>query len=138
MKNLIIIMAFMVAALTVSAIPKVADYVVTQNGTEYFTKVRNSMSSNYLIGVKQGGEKFKIDKQEIVAYRKDGVVFEMKSLIENGLPCEECGFMELLSVRNGVKIYKYVDIDFNGNSIPEIYVFRGDKYVIPIMNQNCR
>jgi len=41
MKNLIIIMAFMVAALTVSATPKVADYVVTENGTEYFTKVRN-------------------------------------------------------------------------------------------------
>jgi len=96
------------------------------------------MCCNYLIGTKQGGEKIKINKEEIVAYRKGGVVFEKKSLIENGSPCEECAFMELLSVRNDVKIYKHVELDINGNSIPEIHVFIGDKYVTRVTQGNVQ
>lgn len=125
----------MIVAFSASATSKITDYVVTENGVEYFKKVKTN-SDKFIIGIMTDGTKVKLLKDNVKEYRHDGVVYERKQLVKDNELCNDCDFMELLNSKNGIKIYKYNSFDANGNLVPEIYVFKDEKFVTNVTRKN--
>lgn len=135
MKNIIITAAFIIFALSASATSKTTDYVITENGVEYFKKVKTN-SDKFIVGIMNDGTKVKLLKENVKEYRHDGVVYERKNLVKDNQLCNDCDFMELINSRNGIKIYKYSSPDVNGNLVPDIFVYNNEKFVTKVTRKN--
>lgn len=135
MKNLFIIAVFMIAALTVSATPKVTDYIVTQNGVEYFKKVKTN-STKYIVGVMSDGTRVMHLKESVKAYRQNGAIFENTGNVKNNEVFKNCQFLELLNTKCDCKVYRYYKVDSQGDLVSEIIVYSNDKFVTVVTQEN--
>ena len=132
----ILLIAF-IASLTLSAYsaPVEIDYVVTEDGITYFTKV-NYWTNAYLIGKKIDGTKVKFFKNEILSYRKSGEVFHKKQMMIDGVPCEDCEFLKLLKTRHGFSIFVYQTNNPDGELVNTCYVYKKEQFVLEIDEGN--
>jgi hypothetical protein len=137
MKKLIIIAVLAAVTMSAYSAPKVTDYVVTEDGITYFQKVRYGLNA-YLVAVKEDGTIVKYTKDEIVSYRKNGEVFKKNTIIKNGQPCEDCEFMKLVKTRHGASLYTYKCIDETGNIALKCMVYKEDKFVLEVTEENFR
>ncbi len=135
MKNLLIIAVLILASLTVTATSKVTDYVITKEGTVYYKSVKFGADTGFLTCLTQDGVTSKIKRAEILGFRREGAVFERKPIIMNNQVCENCDFMEIISIRNDMKVCKYMVKETNGDYTAKLFVFKNDKYITTITKQ---
>ena len=135
MKKLILIAIIATVTLAAYSSPKVTDYVVTEDGVTYFTKMRYGINA-YLVCTNEDGSIVKYTREEILSFRKNGEVFKKNALIKNGKPCEECEFMKLVKTRHGVSLYTYECTNNRGNRILKCMVYKDDKFVLEVDEDN--
>jgi len=135
MKNLLIIAVLILASLTVTATSKVTDYVITKEGTVYFKSVKFGADTGFLTCLTQNGITIKIKRADIMGFRREGAVFEKKPVIINNQVCENCDFMEILSIKNNMKVCKYMVKEANGDYTAKLFVFKNNEYITTITKQ---
>lgn len=106
------------------------DYVITEEGTFYFSKVRYGFSG-FLIAKNAQGERFVYNKNEVKAYHKNGRLFERKTL-QN----DRSELMELVAFRNGVAVYKSTAANPSGGEINDVFLYKGNRYVMNVTRKN--
>lgn len=111
------------------------DFVATENGTEFFKKVRHGVDA-YLVGVKPSGEKIKYSKEEVLAYTKSGKHFEKMPVIADNKITDEEKMMQLVKTENGLRVFKYASFDMNGTELANYYIFKNRDYVVEIDKDN--
>lgn len=137
MKRIILIAIIATVTLSAYSAPKLTDYVVTEDGISYFTKVRYGIKA-YLVCINKDGSTVNYTKDEIMSYRKNGEVFKKNSIIKNGKPCEDCEFMQLIKTRHGVSLYTYKCNDRNENRVMKCLVYKDDEFVLEVDESNFR
>jgi len=135
MKKLLLIAIFTTVTLSMSAIIKSPDYIVTNEGVTYFQKTRFGMKF-YLIGITESGKKVKFEKKDINSYRKNGEVYKRNVLIKNGKPCDKCEFMRLIKTRHDFSLYSFMCTDKKGNYVKKCMVYKGDVFVLEVNDKN--
>ena len=135
MKNLILIAIFAAVSFGAYAEISVTDYVVTDSGISYFVDLRYGLT-DYLIGKTDTGEKVRFERDEIKSFRKDGKVFTKMNQILNNKATDNYVFMQEITYENDAKLYAYTHYNSAGQLITDLYVFKGDEYVMPFNEKN--
>ena len=137
MKKLILIAIIATVSLSAYSEPIVTDYVVTEDGITYFTKIRYGTNA-YLVCKNEDGSKVKYLKNEIISFRKAGEVFQKQQIFINGKLCEDCEFLSLMKTRHGFSIYTFQKLNLSGVPVKHFYVYKGDQFVLEIDKNNCQ
>jgi hypothetical protein len=112
------------------------NYVKTSDGTFFFKKVKHGISC-CLVGVKDNGDKVKFEKSEILAFAKDGQLYEKKPVYKGNKQTGEMEFMAVKCIRNGLTLYEYEYISKKTDQAARrYYVFKGDEYMCEMDNTN--
>jgi hypothetical protein len=135
MKKFMVILVMALISVNLVAM-EIGDYVKTADGTFFFKKVRQGVNC-CLVGIKENGEKVKFTKPEILAYAKDGQVYEKVALYNNNQPSGEEVFMALVTYRHGLKLYKYENMAGQSSTkFRRYFVFKGEKFMLEINERN--
>lgn len=135
MKKTLVILLMVLLSANLFAI-EAGDYVKTDDGTFFFKKVRRGVNC-CLVGIKENGEKVKFTKPEILAYAKDGQVYEKMPLYNNNQLSGEEVFMALVTYRHGLKLFKYENMTGSSSTkFRRYFVFKGDKFVLEVNERN--
>ena len=118
MSLLLLLGVFSLSSMVNAGMP---DYIVTGDDVQYFKKVRYGITA-FLVGIDVPGKvRYRVD--EVVAYRKDGQVYEKMPVICDGKETGSFAFMELVAYRNGLKVFRHSV--YKGCNIP-----REDEYIV--------
>ncbi len=130
---LIIIGVLAIASIAKAGVP---DYVISENEIKFYDKVRFGLTSS-LVGVEETG-RVRYNANEVVAYRKNGRIYEKVPVIQNNKETGRYTFMELLAYRNGMKVYR--ERLQGGLSNPEYdyFVYREGEFVVKFDERNSR
>lgn len=130
---LIIISLFSMSFLANAGQP---DFVRTGEDIKYYSKVRYGIPSG-LVGV----EKSEVDRYkftEVVSYRKDGCIYERMPVIRNNKETGNYAFMELLTYKNGMKVYRHkINTGVGASDEYQYLVYRDGNYVVTFDDQNA-
>lgn len=132
LNSLLLLGAFCISTMVSAGSP---DYVATADGVDYFKKIRYGFKS-VIIGIKESG-RVRYDKGEVIAFRKDGHVFERVPVIVNNTDTGKYAFMELVAYRNGFKLYRHSH--YTGINTPtayEYFVFKDGCYHVSFDEKN--
>jgi hypothetical protein len=111
------------------------DYIQTRDDVKFYSKVRTGLLS-VLIGVDDSG-RTRYDIDEVVAYRKNGRVYEKMPVISDNKETGRYAFMELVSYRNGLKVFKHeITSGLVYPAEAEYLVFRNGSYVVHFDHKN--
>ncbi|MGF1586028.1 MAG: hypothetical protein ACFCUM_11935 [Bacteroidales bacterium] len=111
----------------------VPDYIVTGEEIEYYEKVRYGISAS-LVGVKDSNrDRFK--SCDVSEFRKNGKVYERMPVIRDNKETGRYTFMEVVSYRNGLKVYRYYHPGITTQDY-ELLVFKGDQFVVKFDEKN--
>ena len=130
---LIIIGVLAISTMTKAGVP---DYVISDNEVKYFDKVRFGLTSS-LVGVEETG-KVRYKTNDIVAFRKNGRVYEKVPVIQNNKETGRYTFMELVAYRNGMKVYRE---KLDGGLLSREYdyfVYREGRFVVKFDEKNTK
>ncbi len=106
-------------------------YVVTDDGAFFFEHLRYGFK-HYLVATNDKGEKQYFKKSDVRAYKKNGHVFELKTIDSK----ENAEFLELVSYRNGVKLYReFPKSEFNAEFM-KAYLFKDDRLILNVNQHN--
>jgi hypothetical protein len=131
MKKLSLLFIAGLISLTALAKESIPEYVITADGIKYYDNVRYGLVD--LVGVNnQGKVRYKMD--EVLAYRKDGRIYEKVPMMVNNRKTERHVFMELVAYRNGLKVYKHRSGDLDNNY--EFFVYRNQEFVVQFDQRN--
>jgi hypothetical protein len=144
MKKYMLSFAFLFAAIAVIAsTPKGDNYVQTKNDIVYYSKISFGPTKARLI--LDNGKKITLMNNELIAYKKDGRIFEKLPLFVNNKPTKKEVFMEVLKYTNGMKLYRYhnyldgYNFMYSTNSatpVNEYYVFKNGNYHLQLDANN--
>jgi hypothetical protein len=131
----------LIAALGFSTLAKameLPDYVITAEGVKYFEKVRFGLS-NFLTGIDKSADNAQFKADEIISYRKNGRVYERMPVVENNRETGRYAFMEVLSYRSGLKVYRHtIHTGYDPRVDQNDYlVYRDGKYVVRFDARNA-
>ena len=135
MKNLIIIVTIVLSSSLIFAQKTADDYVTNEEGTIFYTNLKYGIF-NFLKGEVKGGENISYKKDEVIEYKKDGQIYTKLPEIVDNKVTNNYVFMELLSYKSGLKLYRYSKLDANGKEIAEIYIFNEDEFVVDLNINN--
>ncbi len=120
------------------------DVVVTGKTIYYCTKVTFSMM--HAKCNLSDGSVIKLNMHDINAFQKDGCTYEKVPIYKNNKPSSQVYFMQLISTRDEMKLYKYdrSDLYFEHPSKEKpspcsgsvYYVFKNGKYVMELCEIN--
>ena len=129
MKNLLLVL-FTVLISTSLMANKDGDFIKTSEGTFFFKKVKINLSSNF-VGIKSTGERVKFKSSDVLAYNKDGELYEKMPVYKNNVQIDEAAFMKVVCYRNHLKLYEYEYVSENtGKDSRRYYVFKNGKFVV--------
>lgn len=128
-----------------AGIAKEMDYYVIAKGEKlYCTKIR--LGAVNTTAVLESGEKITIRTADIESYRLNGKFFDKLPLYENNKFTNKNIFMQFVTTRAGLKLYKYSKFEegvdkttgvFLKSSAVDYYiVFKGDQYYVSITEKN--
>ena len=132
MKKLSLLIIAGLISLTTFAKAGIPDYVITADGVKFYEKVRYGFTG--LVGVENDSrDRYKTD--QVVAYRKDGKVYEKVPVVVNNRATGRYTFMELMAYRNGLKVYRYrTDLEENY----EYFVYQAKEFVVQFDQLNAQ
>jgi hypothetical protein len=132
MKKLSLLFIAGLISLTAMAEESIPDYVITADGIKYYETVRFGLFD--LVGRHdQARDKYKMD--EVLAYRKNGRIYERVPVVVQNRKTDRYTFMELVAYRNGLKVYKHRSGNPDNNY--EYYVYRNDEFVVQFDQRNA-
>jgi hypothetical protein len=138
MKKLILIPLLFFAIFSVNAKAlSEYDYVITKNGTFYCQQVNVGLL--HIKGILENGEALKVSVNEVRAYKANGRIFERMPIYQNDKITSNSNLMELLSLKDGLKLFRYTLIDNNEALCPghnQYYVFRNGEYVLQVSDKS--
>jgi hypothetical protein len=137
MKKLIFLVTVGIFALSSLVQAGIPDFIRTGEDMTYYEKVRYGLTGT-LVGI-NGSGKDQYKAEEVVAFRKDGKVYERMPVIENNMETGKYAFMELMAFRNGMKLYRH-DLS-NGSNLPnqqEYLVFQDGRYIVRYDQNNSK
>lgn len=123
--------------------PTPDDYVKTKTDVLYYSKLTLGPTKAKLI--LDNGNKITLMNNELVAYKKNGKIFEKVPLYIKNKNTNKEVFMELLKYTNGMKLYRYttyeqeVNLPYSVGStkpIGKFYVFKNGNYHLQIDEAN--
>jgi hypothetical protein len=124
--HLIIIAILGISSVTIAGIP---DYIITGDEVKFYDKVRMGIPTG-LVGIREEG-KDRYKMSDVTAYRKDERVYEKMPVVKNNLNTGRYAFMEVVSYRNGMKVYRYRDYSAqNQNDEYRYLVYSGNRFVV--------
>jgi hypothetical protein len=122
------------------------DYVVTSKATFYCEKIDFGLVKTKC--VLNTGEVISLKNNEVIAYKKDGKIFEKLPLYSNNQETGAEVFMELVKYKAGMKLYKYSCIEegvdkFTGQPYPaqpscHMFVFNNGQYYLELNPKTCK
>jgi hypothetical protein len=135
----------MLMLVCMAGIAKELDYYVIATGEKlYCTKIR--LGAMNTTAVLENGEKVTLRTADIHSYRLNGKIFDKMPLYENNKFANKNIFMQFVTTRAGLKLYKYtlseegLDIKsgfyLKSTSVDHYVVFKGDKYFVSITDKN--
>ncbi len=132
MKKLSLLIIAGLISLTTFAKAGIPDYVITADGIQYYEKVRYGFTD--LVGVENSSrERYK--NEEVLAYMKNGRVYEKVPVVVNNRKTGRYTFMELVAYRNGLKVYK--NRTGNLDQSYEYFVYRSNEFVVQFDKRNA-
>jgi hypothetical protein len=135
MKNTNYLLLIAILGISSVASAGIPDYIMTGDEIKFYDKVRMGIPSG-LVGISESG-KDRYHVSDVIAYRKDERVFEKKPVFANNRPTGRYAFMEVISYRNGMKVYRYRDYSArNQEDEFQYHVFQGERYVVEFDNTN--
>jgi hypothetical protein len=122
-----------------------ADYYILVSG-----EMNNCKSihfrTNDIKAVLENDEELFISKSQIKAIKANGKYYEKLPVYINNKPTDQQKFMEFITTRGGLKLYKYTDdmnrdsrlkgFNLNGFQMDYYVVFKGDQYWVEITDKN--
>jgi hypothetical protein len=143
MKTLLISFLLIFAVTAMFAVPTPDEYVKTKNDVLYYSKLKVGPTKARII--LDNGEKVTLLNNEMIAYKKDGKVFEKVPLYYKDKPTGREVFMEILKYSNGMKLYRYscfeqeVNLPFSVGSTQQVdkfFVFKNGNYHLQVDEAN--
>lgn len=134
-------MIFAVTAMFAAPIPD--EYVKTKDDVIYYSKLKLGPTKARLI--LDNGDKVTLMNNEVIAYKKDGKVYEKMPLYYKNKPTGKEVFMEILKYTNGMKLYRYSTMEQEVNypyvigstkPVDKFYVFKNGNYHLQIDESN--
>jgi hypothetical protein len=106
MKKLLLTLALVLAWISTQAKELTDyDYVVTSSTTYYCEEIKQGVKNTHV--KLYNGEALVIKNNEILAYKKNGRIFEKMPLYCHNQYVGRRDYMELIAYKNGLKLYKY-------------------------------
>lgn len=146
MKTLLISCIVLFAVFTLKAnIPAPDDYVKTTNDVLYYSKL--TFGPNKARLVLDNGKRITLMNNELIAYKKNGKVYEKLPLYLNNKNTNRQVFMEVLKYTNGMKLYRYHTYQDDVKSpyaigatkpVDKFYVFKNGNYHLQIDEANYK
>lgn len=148
MKTILISCAMMFAAFSMVANtpgPNPDDYVKTKSDILYYSKLTLGPTKAKLI--LDNGDKITLMNNELIAYKKDGKIFEKVPLYYRNKATKREVFMEILKYTNGMKLYRYTTFEQDGNlplslgatrEVNKFYVYKNGNYHLQIDEANYK
>lgn len=121
------------------------DYVKTKNDVIYYSKLTLGPTKAKLI--LDNGDKMTLMNNELVAFKKNGKVFEKVALYHNNKNTNKDVFMEVVKYTNGMKLYRYMTYEQEVNlpysasatkAVEKYYVFKNGNYHLQIDAKNYK
>ncbi len=135
MKKLSVLFIIGIISLTSAVKAGAPDYIVTGEDVKYYEKVRYGITAK-LVGVDESGRD-RYEAGEVVAFRKDGRIYERMPVIKDNKETGKYAFMEVVAYRCGMKVYRHsVPSGFNMHMNDEYLVFKGKNYVVRFDDRN--
>ena len=129
---LIIISAIMIANTGANAQNQsTQNYVISTSGTYFYESLRYGFAG-FLIAKDTQGHKTVFKKSEVMAYQKDGKLFERKQVSAS----DKAEFMEMVAYRNGVKVYRSAAQDQSSDEISNVYLFNNENFIMGVNQKN--
>jgi len=136
MKKIIILAIFAIAALNLNAKnDPTPDYITTEQGTFFYPNVKYGLT-DFLVAKTSAGIKVKFNADEVKSYKLNGKVYERKNLIKDGEECSKCGFMQIITYRHGIYLYKQDEVNFNGRIGASYHLFKNGEYIMSVNESN--
>lgn len=133
MKKLSLLFIMGLISLTTFAKAGIPDYIITGDGIKYYSKVRYGLTT--LVGVENNARE-RYSNSEILAYRKNGKVYEKVPVVVDNRHTGRYNFMELIGYRNGLKVYK--SRTGNLDQAYEYFVYRNNEFVVQFDQRNAQ
>jgi hypothetical protein len=122
-------------------------YLITENDTFICKEIKSGLSNMRVTLV--DGEKQKIDKENVKTFYVDGKKYDKMPVYLNGKPTGNFKFMELLSQRNGLKLYKFTFFCCGSWDLAQqkiegakektvLLVYKDDKFYLHMDKQNAK
>jgi hypothetical protein len=128
---------FLIAFLSTTFLVKAGlpDYIVAGDEVEYYEKVRYGLTTN-LVGIKDSNrDRYKSD--EVSEFRKNGKVYERMPVIRDNQVTGRYAFMEVVTYRNGLKVYRYNHPGMN-DQVYDLLVYKGNQFVVRFDENNAQ
>jgi hypothetical protein len=123
MKALFVMFVVSLIGLASFASPE-GDYLVTKDGKMIVSKVKMGVFN--LRAKLDDGSDLKVKYHDVNSYKKDGEVFEKKPLFLENKNTGKMVFMQLISRKNGYRLYKFNDNISGIKTHTRYYVFHDD------------
>ena len=117
-----------------AAVASEPDYVITDNQLYLMESLRICPILGFTGKNEEGRLRFKAS--EVQAYRKGGIVYWCMPVVERGQASGRYAFMELITTRGGLAVYrqtKYVD---SWKPVNMIHVYKGMNYTLTVDEKN--
>lgn len=145
MKTILISCMMMFAVVALSANTAPDDYVKTKKNVIHYSKLTIGSTKAKLI--LDNGEKITLTNNEVIAYKKNGKIYEKVPLYYNNKSTNTEVFMEIIKYSNGMKLYRYntyqqeVNLPYSASSIQPVekyYVFKNGDYHLQLDEKNYK
>lgn len=145
MKKIVLLFFVLMTGITINAAESKANYFVMNSG-QVMTCKKILFKADYIKATMENGAVLIIPVEEIKAIRTNKKYYEKMPVYKNNVKTNNEKFMQFVTTRAGLKLYKYTaDMnEINGNKVfnnlvnnAECYVvYKGEQFYVAITDKN--
>jgi hypothetical protein len=118
------------------------NYYVVSTGEKLYCK-KISLGAEFTKVVLQNGEETTVPTSQIKMYQINDKIFEKLPVYVNNIKTDRQEFMEFISTRGGLRLYKYTGYENiegaktnSSKKVKRFYVFKGDQFYVEVTEKN--
>jgi len=145
MKKLILILSVLLTSLSIFATDLSGNFYMVSTGEKLYCK-KIQVGAQYIKATLENGEKIVVPTSEVKMYRLNGKIFEKLPVFVDNKTTNKQLFMEFVTTRAGLKLYKYSNYEEGVDAATGAYlgvtkvdhyvVFRGDQFHVALTERN--
>lgn len=116
------------------AVASEPDYVVVNDQVYAVESLRVSPIFGFTGKTADGRVRFKVS--DVQSYRKNGEVYWKMPIVENGQKTGREEFMELITTRGGLAVYRQTKYLDSWTRADQLHVFKGSEYALTVDQAN--